>query len=217
MRPGWRRLPLPLRRRLFGTFIDWRGYPTIHSAAVKLGLKPLNLVIWTKTNAGPSHLRPNATGSVVVAYGSDGLTDNLNGSWATMIRESAEGLAAAGYIAIIPDGLSATQTAPGLAVIDSIHANRGMWQAALSDAIDSASALASARTPPADPPTPAVPPPGARRRQARLRFYAPADGGSALGRARRARPPSAALPPRRRAAWTARCACAARRPPAPSP
>jgi hypothetical protein len=30
---------------VFGTFIDWRGYPTVHSAAVKLGL-------WTKTNAG---------------------------------------------------------------------------------------------------------------------------------------------------------------------
>ena len=36
---------------VFGTFIDWRGYPTVHSAAVKLGLKPLNLVVWAKTNA----------------------------------------------------------------------------------------------------------------------------------------------------------------------
>jgi DNA modification methylase len=41
---------------VFGTFIDWRGYPTVHSAAVKLGLKPINLVVWTKTNAGMGSL-----------------------------------------------------------------------------------------------------------------------------------------------------------------
>jgi DNA modification methylase len=41
---------------VFGTFIDWRGYPTVHSAAIKLGLKPINLVVWTKTNAGMGSL-----------------------------------------------------------------------------------------------------------------------------------------------------------------
>ncbi len=41
---------------VFGSFIDWRGYPTVHSAAVKLGLKPLNLVVWSKTNAGMGSL-----------------------------------------------------------------------------------------------------------------------------------------------------------------
>ena len=41
---------------VFGTFIDWRGYPTVHSAAVKLDLKPLNLVVWTTTNAGMGSL-----------------------------------------------------------------------------------------------------------------------------------------------------------------
>ena len=41
---------------VFGSFIDWRGYPTVHSAALKLGLKPLNLVVWTKTNAGMGSL-----------------------------------------------------------------------------------------------------------------------------------------------------------------
>src|SRR5208283_521596 len=29
---------------VFGTFIDWRGYPTVHAAAVKAGLAPLNLI-----------------------------------------------------------------------------------------------------------------------------------------------------------------------------
>ena len=41
---------------VFGTFIDWRGYPAVHSAAVKLGLKPINLVVWAKTNAGMGSL-----------------------------------------------------------------------------------------------------------------------------------------------------------------
>jgi hypothetical protein len=37
---------------VFGGFIDWRGYPTVLLAAVKLGLRPLNLIVWAKTNAG---------------------------------------------------------------------------------------------------------------------------------------------------------------------
>ena len=41
---------------VFGTFIDWRGNPTVVSAASKLGLKPLNLVVWAKTNAGMGSL-----------------------------------------------------------------------------------------------------------------------------------------------------------------
>jgi DNA modification methylase len=41
---------------VFGSFIDWRGYPTVHAAAIKLGLKPLNLIVWTKTNAGMGSL-----------------------------------------------------------------------------------------------------------------------------------------------------------------
>ena len=38
------------------TFIDWRGYPTVSAAAIKLGLKPLNLIVWAKTNAGMGSL-----------------------------------------------------------------------------------------------------------------------------------------------------------------
>jgi len=37
-----------------GSFIDWRGFPTVHSAARKLGLVPLNLIVWAKSNAGQS-------------------------------------------------------------------------------------------------------------------------------------------------------------------
>jgi DNA modification methylase len=41
---------------VFGTFIDWRSQPTVHAAATKLGLKPLNLIVWAKTNAGMGSL-----------------------------------------------------------------------------------------------------------------------------------------------------------------
>src|SRR4029450_13542092 len=34
------------------TYIDWRGYPTVHPAATKLGLEAINLIVWAKTNAG---------------------------------------------------------------------------------------------------------------------------------------------------------------------
>ena len=49
-------LPCLCEGGVFGTFIDWRGYPTVHSAAMKLGLKPINLIVWTKTNAGMGSL-----------------------------------------------------------------------------------------------------------------------------------------------------------------
>jgi DNA modification methylase len=41
---------------VFGTFIDWRGAPVVSAAAAKLGLTPLNLVVWAKNNAGMGSL-----------------------------------------------------------------------------------------------------------------------------------------------------------------
>lgn len=41
---------------LFGTFIDWRGQPTVHDAATGLGLAAVNLIVWVKTNAGMGSL-----------------------------------------------------------------------------------------------------------------------------------------------------------------
>jgi DNA modification methylase len=41
---------------ILGTFIDWRGLPTVDAAAAKLGLTPLNVVVWAKTNAGMGSL-----------------------------------------------------------------------------------------------------------------------------------------------------------------
>jgi DNA modification methylase len=41
---------------LFGTLIDWRGYPTVFAAASRLRLSQINLIVWAKTNAGMGSL-----------------------------------------------------------------------------------------------------------------------------------------------------------------
>ncbi len=41
---------------MIGTFIDWRGYPKVDAAALALGLTPINLIVWAKTNAGMGSL-----------------------------------------------------------------------------------------------------------------------------------------------------------------
>jgi DNA modification methylase len=55
---GWMAAALPhlCDGGVFGTFIDWRGYPTVFAAASKLDLNPVNLVVWSKTNAGMGSL-----------------------------------------------------------------------------------------------------------------------------------------------------------------
>jgi DNA modification methylase len=45
-------LPHLVEAGILGTFIDWRGLPIAHAAAMALGLTPLNLVVWAKTSAG---------------------------------------------------------------------------------------------------------------------------------------------------------------------
>jgi DNA modification methylase len=49
-------LPCLVLGGVLAIFIDWRGYPTVYSAAAKLGLVPLNRVVWAKTNAGMGSL-----------------------------------------------------------------------------------------------------------------------------------------------------------------
>jgi DNA modification methylase len=41
---------------VFGTFIDWRGYPTVLAAASKRALTPVNVIVWAKNNAGMGSL-----------------------------------------------------------------------------------------------------------------------------------------------------------------
>jgi DNA modification methylase len=45
-------LPFLCDGGMFGTFIDWRGYRRVLSAAERLQLVPVNLAIWVKSNAG---------------------------------------------------------------------------------------------------------------------------------------------------------------------
>jgi DNA modification methylase len=45
-------LPFLCEGGLFGTFIDWRGYASIVTVAEELGLTPINLVVWAKSNGG---------------------------------------------------------------------------------------------------------------------------------------------------------------------
>ena len=49
-------LPYLVNGGLLATFIDWRGYSIVDAAAVNLGLLPVNLVVWSKTNAGMGSL-----------------------------------------------------------------------------------------------------------------------------------------------------------------
>jgi DNA modification methylase len=55
-----------------GTFIDWRGSPIVHSATTKLGLVPLNLIVWAKTNAGMGSLYRSQHGGSIASAGSWG-------------------------------------------------------------------------------------------------------------------------------------------------
>jgi DNA modification methylase len=41
---------------VFGTFIDWRGHPTVFAATSGLCMRPLNLIVWAKSNAGMGSL-----------------------------------------------------------------------------------------------------------------------------------------------------------------
>jgi hypothetical protein len=41
---------------ILGTFIDWQGLQTVQAAAAKVGLAPLNLIVWAKTNGGMGSL-----------------------------------------------------------------------------------------------------------------------------------------------------------------
>ena len=49
-------LPYLIDGGIVGTFIDWRGLPIVHTAATGLGLSPVNLIVWVKTNAGRGSL-----------------------------------------------------------------------------------------------------------------------------------------------------------------
>jgi dienelactone hydrolase len=80
-------------------------------------------------------------GIVVIAYGSDGMTDNLNGPWASMIRDYAEKLSSQGHPAIIRDYFARTGTEPGLGALEDIPVHLDEWQATILDGMTFATTL----------------------------------------------------------------------------
>ena len=83
-------------------------------------------------------------GLIVVAYGSDGFTDDLSGPWKTLIEGYAASLVEKGYGVLMPDYLAATGTQPGPGVFEQIGRFRDAWQKALADATDQYLAVSQA-------------------------------------------------------------------------
>jgi dienelactone hydrolase len=73
---------------------------------------------------------PNG-GTVIVAHGSDGMTE----PWAAMIREYATELAGKGFTALIPEYFGKTGTIPGSHVFSEIPTRLHHWQEATSDTV----------------------------------------------------------------------------------
>jgi dienelactone hydrolase len=80
-------------------------------------------------------------GIVVIAYGSDGMTDNLNNPLASMIRDYDEKLSSQGHTAIIPDYFARTGTEPGRSALEEIPVYLDEWQATVLDAMTFATTL----------------------------------------------------------------------------
>jgi dienelactone hydrolase len=79
---------------------------------------------------------PNGA-AVILAYGSDGMTE----PWAATIREYATELAGRGFTALIPDYFGKTGSAPGLHIFSEIPANLHRWQQAARDTVAYAKTL----------------------------------------------------------------------------
>ncbi len=81
-------------------------------------------------------------GLIIIAYGSDGLVNNPNGSWKSMIEGYAVDLADQGFVAAIPNYFDKTGTSAGdldpskpLEYAEKIALNRGAWLESLQHAI----------------------------------------------------------------------------------
>jgi dienelactone hydrolase len=113
--------------------------------ATQIEITQINFTSQGKSITGELYTPVSITraGLVMIAYGSDGMTNDLTGPWATMIRGYAESLAKSGLAAMIPNYLGVTGTHPGPGVLASIAKHRNQWQEAVSDAIDYAKSLAT--------------------------------------------------------------------------
>jgi len=77
--------------------------------------------------------------AIVLVYGSDGLIDNKNGPWASMIQDDAQALAAQGFHALVPDYFLSTGTPAGSidyqnGGLAAVMAHKGRWQSTIAGA-----------------------------------------------------------------------------------
>jgi dienelactone hydrolase len=79
--------------------------------------------------------RASRPASVIIAHGSDGVTDHLNGPWATKMRSMAEALTLQGLTVVIPYYFEKTGTEPGVPAMQSMFGHIADWQVALTDSM----------------------------------------------------------------------------------
>ncbi|MDX1979586.1 MAG: dienelactone hydrolase family protein [Bryobacteraceae bacterium] len=79
--------------------------------------------------------KPANGAAVVIAHGSDGVTDHLNGPWASMMREFATDFAGRGFAVLLPYYFDRTGTEPGIPAMQSMFGHMAAWQEALADAV----------------------------------------------------------------------------------
>jgi dienelactone hydrolase len=96
--------------------------------------RALDAELHSPSGAGPH-------GLVVLAYGTDGFTDDLNGPWKTMIRGYAEDLAGMGFLAMIPDYFKQTGTAPGEPAMLVMAQALPVWASAITATVAHAKTL----------------------------------------------------------------------------
>jgi len=103
---------------------------TSATAALASGGKTVPVEVFRP--AGP----PNG-GIVVIAHGSDGMTE----PWATMIRDYAGELSRGNFTVVIPHYFARTATTPGFAVFGQIATHAGEWQSVIYDTVRFATAI----------------------------------------------------------------------------
>jgi dienelactone hydrolase len=104
------------------------------------------------TTIEAEHTTPAAPngGVIVLAHGSEGMTDNISGPWGKMIREYADELSKLGFVTLTPFYFQKTGTDPVKVSADfkvknfgQIIAGRLAWMAVLADAVAHAKTLSS--------------------------------------------------------------------------
>ncbi len=84
---------------------------------------------------------PASGSAVVIAHGSDGITDHRNGPWATMMRDYASTFSRKGCAVLLPYYFERTGTEPGEEAMLSMFAHMPAWQDTLADALTLAAGL----------------------------------------------------------------------------